>query len=71
MQIQLMIAYAAGLDAAEQGKGRAPCQSAVIMSLVADLSGPIGGHSGTLDIFDAYARGYQAHCDKVARAVLA
>ena len=69
METRVLIAFAAGYNAAELGKSRAPAQSSIIENMIYDNRKV--GESDTIALLDAFALGYQKQCDEEAAAILA
>lgn len=69
----ILIAYAAGIDAAVRNASRAPCQSKVVMDIIRANNGPIGGPQSELTaaVMSAFSSGYQDQCNAEASTILA
>lgn len=67
-QAQVARANQAGYQAASNGRPRAPALDKTLMGIIAEINGPVG--SG-ISILDAFAKGFQAHCDEKAAEIIA
>lgn len=68
-ETEILIAYAAGMDAAARNASRAPAMSSVIQQMLANSGETEIGSA--IPVLKAFTLGYQDQCDAEAAAILA